>query len=186
MEDRELISGIKNKNKQVFKDFVEQYQKLVLNICYKFVNNSDDANDVAQEVFIEAYRSIDKFREDSKISTWLYRISVNKSLNFLRDNKKTKITDSYSGDVQKISADSLQTNTSPETNFINQERKEIIDKAINSLPDRQKTAFILQKKEDLSHEEISQVLGISVKAVESLIIRAKQNLQKKLISYYKS
>ncbi len=185
MEDRELISGIKNKNKQVYKEFIEQYQKLVLNICFRFVNNSDDANDVAQEVFIEAYRSIEKFREDSKISTWLYRISVNKSLNFLRDNKKTKITDSYSGE-QKTSDGSLQTTTTPETNFINKERKEIIDKAINSLPDRQKTAFILHKKEDLSQEEISKVLGISIKAVESLIIRAKQNLQKKLINYYKN
>ncbi len=186
MEDKDLISGIKNKNEQVFKDFIEKYQKLVLNICFKFVNDSDDANDVAQEVFIEVYRSIDKFREDSKISTWLYRISVNKSLNFLRDYKKPKIIDSYSDDLQKVSGDLIQSNSTPETSYINQERKEIIDKAINSLPDRQKTAFILHKKEDLSHEEISKVLNISVKAVESLIIRAKQNLQKKLISYYKS
>ena len=185
MDELELIQEIKNGNKNAFSDFVDSHKKFVLNICYKFVGNIDDANDIAQEVFIEAYRTIGKFRGDSKISTWLYRISTNRSLNFLRDNKKYSSSESYSkepGYIENIVSDS---DSNPEQNSLNIEKADILEKAVNSLPDKQKAAFILNKKDDLSSSEISQILGLSVKAVESLIIRAKKNLQKLLINYYK-
>jgi RNA polymerase sigma-70 factor, ECF subfamily len=182
MTESELIAEIKTGNKEAFKFFIQEYQKFVINICYKFVNNSDDANDVAQEVFIEVFKTIDKFRSESKISTWLYRISVNRSLNFLRDNKKNKSTESYSENPQSIIAHSTETN--PESELINEERKKVLDKAIDSLPESQKAAFVLNKKDDLSYAEISKILNISEKAVESLLMRAKKNLQKLLINYY--
>jgi RNA polymerase sigma-70 factor, ECF subfamily len=185
MEETELIREIKNGNKNAFGDFVDTYKKFVLNICYKFVNNIDDANDIAQEVFIEAYRTIDKFRCDSKISTWLYRIATNRSLNFLRDNKKYYDAESYSKDPGFTANISSDFKTNPEQNTLNNEKADILNKAINSLPESQKAAFIMNKKEDLSSAEIGKILKISVKAVESLISRAKRNLQKLLIDYYK-
>jgi RNA polymerase sigma-70 factor, ECF subfamily len=185
MDNFELIQEIKKGNKNAFKDFVDTHKKFVINICYKFVNNIDDANDIAQEVFIETYRTIDKFRGDSKISTWLYRISTNRSLNFLRDNKKYYSSESYSRDTGYIDNVSSDSSSDPEQNIINNEKAEILDKAINSLPDKQKAAFILNKKDDLTTAEISIILGLSAKAVESLIIRAKKNLQKLLVNYYK-
>ena len=88
MQETDLISEIQKGDKDAFKNFVDIYKKFIINICYKFVDNADDANDIAQEVFIDVYRNINNFRGDSQINTWLYRISVNKSLNFLRNNKK--------------------------------------------------------------------------------------------------
>jgi RNA polymerase sigma-70 factor, ECF subfamily len=186
MEDNELIQHIKSGNKDAFRDFVDTYKKFVLNVCYKFLNDSDDANDVAQEVFIEVYKTIDKFRGDSKISTWLYRICSNRSLNFLRDNKKHHSIESYSKDpdyIVNVPSDSIP---NPEQIALNNESADIINKAIDSLPETQKAVFILNKKDDLSYLEISKILGISVKAVESLIVRARKNLQKMLINHYKA
>jgi len=184
MQETELISEIQKGDKDAFKEFVDLYKKFIINICYKFVNNADDANDIAQEVFIEVYRNINNFRGDSQVNTWLYRISVNKSLNFLRNNKKYSQTEEISNESWQI-PNNEDSEFSPEISLINKEKKNILDKAINSLPENQKTAFILCKKEDLSYDDISKVLGISLKAVESLIVRAKKNLQKLLINYYK-
>ena len=185
MDEIGQIQNIKNGDKNAFRDFVDTYKKFVLNVCFKYVNNEDDANDIAQEVFIEVYRTIGKFRGDSKISTWLYRISTNRSLNFLRDNKKYSSLESYSKDQNYILNAASDSIPDPEQNTLNNEKALILDKAINSLPDNQKAAFILNKKDDLSYLEISQILGLSVKAVESLIVRAKKNLQKLLINYYR-
>jgi len=110
-DDTNLVLKIKNGNQNAFREFITQYQKFVLNVCFKFINNPDDANDIAQEVFIEVYRTIDKFRSESKISTWLYRIAVNRSLNFLRDNKKYKSTESYSEEPEKISGHTEESST---------------------------------------------------------------------------
>jgi RNA polymerase sigma-70 factor, ECF subfamily len=182
-EEKELILQISNNDNNAFKVFVEKYQKFVINVCYKFVNNPDDANDVAQEVFIEVYKTAGKFRFESKIQTWLYRIAVNKSLNFLRDNKRHKEVQSYS-EISESDLPQLQDST-PESEYLSKERKKVLDMAIDSLPEMQKTAFILNKKEFLSYEEASKIMGFSLKAFDSLISRAKKNLQKKLIKYYK-
>jgi RNA polymerase sigma-70 factor, ECF subfamily len=185
MDELSIIEEIRNGNKNAFRDLVDTHKKFVLNVCFKFVNNPDDANDIAQEVFIEAYKTLDKFRGDSKISTWLYRIATNRSLNFLRDNKKYTTSESYSkepGYIDNVTSDS---DSGPEQNILNNEKADILNKAINSLPDNQKAAFILNKKENLTSAEISKILGLSVKGVESLIIRARKNLQKLLINYYK-
>jgi RNA polymerase sigma-70 factor, ECF subfamily len=184
MEENELISGIQKGDKDAFKIFINQYSKFVVNVCNKFVNNPDDANDIAQEVFIEVYKTINKFRSESKISTWLYRICTNRSLNFIRNTKKYTSTESYSDDSQNYLSQTSGTELNPEENVLNEEKIRVINNAIDSLPDSQKSAFILCKRENISYAEISEVLDVSVKAVESLIIRAKKNLQKRLIDYY--
>jgi RNA polymerase sigma-70 factor, ECF subfamily len=182
MDDKEIISEIKKGNKDVFRELILSHQKFVLNICYRFVNNIDDAHDISQEVFIEVYRTIGKFRGDSGLKTWLYRIAVNRSLNFIRDNKKSRSTDSYSENPQNI-YDST-TESTPETDLEDKERKKVLTDAIDSLPGNQKAVFVLCKIEGMSYDEISKIMDLSVKAVESLLMRAKKNLQKSLLSYY--
>ena len=160
-----------------------------MNTCFGMVHNTEDAEDIAQEVFIEVFRSIHKFRADAKISTWLYRIAVNRSLNFIRDNKKRRWFQSFEDSVQSKTRE-LQNITSsktdqPEFQLENKQRAILLHEAIDSLAQNQKVAFTLSKYEDLSYQEISAVMDLSVSSVESLLHRAKKNLQKKLYKCYK-
>jgi RNA polymerase sigma-70 factor (ECF subfamily) len=189
MTETEIIQKLQLGNEQAFKQLVENYQKLVVTTCFGMVHNTEDAEDIAQEVFIEVFRSIQNFRADSKISTWLYRIAVNRSLNFIRDNKRKKwyhsIEDAVLGKTQQKSEIHNVNNETPFSELENTQRAKILYDAIDSLPENQKTAFALNKYEDLSYKEISEVMNLSVSSVESLIHRAKTKLQKKLYNCYK-
>lgn len=188
MNEAEIIQKLQQGNEQAFRQVVEKYQKLVVNTCNGMVHNKEDAEDIAQEVFIEVVRSIHKFRADSKLSTWLYRIAVNRSLNYIRDHKKNKWFQSFDETVkQKIALfEKTQNNPAdhPEYNIENNERAQMLHAAIDSLPKNQKVAFTLSKYEDLSYQEISDVMNVSISSVESLLHRAKKNLQKKLYRCY--
>lgn len=191
MNDKKLLNHIQKDKTSGFKLLVDEYQALVINTCYGFVRNRQDAEDVAQDVFIEAYRSIEGFRAQSKLSTWLYRIAVNKSLNYLRDNKKNTwlksldiLFDDDSNTKTLEPEDSK--NNMPDKIAENKETGNYIYQAINTLPDNQRIAFTLSKYEDLSYKEIADVMELSLSSVESLLFRAKKNLQKKLIEHYKN
>lgn len=188
MTEQEIIKGLQNQQESAFKELVQNYQKQVVNTCFGIIHDRDDAEDVAQEVFIEVFRSVDKFRAESKISTWLYRIAVNRSLNFIRDNKKRKWFQSFDDSAQNRNNElrSLVGSKSdtPEYELEKNERAAMLHEAINSLPQNQKVAFTLSKYEDLSYQEISAVMNLSISSVESLLFRAKKNLQKKLYKCY--
>lgn len=160
-----------------------------MNTCYGFVHNYEDANDIAQEVFIEIFRSIKSFNEDSSLSTWIYRIATNKSLDFIRKIKRqkrwselTRLSFNHNEGLEHIIADTQDPNSVLE----NKERLKILNHAIDKLAENQKAAFTLHKYEDLSYKEIAMVLDTSVSSIESLMHRAKKNLQKHLYQYYKN
>jgi len=188
MTDQQIIQGIKNREEKAFQEFVDKYQEMVLNICSRFVHNYDDAMDIAQEVFIKVYDSVDKFKEQSKISTWLYRIAVNKSLNYIRDKKRKNIFSSLdllfesSGNnpAETIQDSSDGTEETIEKN----EKKEALMKAIDELPKKQKVAITLNKLEEIPYKEIAEIMDISVTETGVLINRAKKNIQKKLIKQF--
>lgn len=189
MSESEIIQKLQQGDEKAFRQLVEKYQQLVVNTCFGLVHNTQDAEDIAQDVFIEVYRSISNFRADSKLSTWLYRISVNRSLNFIRDNKRRKMAQSIEGvfsfGKEKLSNVLPEKGASPDSEFENNERAAILHKAIDSLPENQRIAFTLNKYDDLSYKEIADVMETSVSSIESLIYRAKKNLQKKLFTCYK-
>ena len=189
MTDREFVSEISRGNQQAFKLFVEKHQLSVIKICTGFLHNPEDAEDVAQEVFIEVYQSIKKFRGDAKLSTWLHRIAVNKSLNYLRKNKIWKYLDNIESLIvtDKHSVGEIEDNNNlhPEKNIEQTEKARILHQAVNSLSANQRISFILNKYDDLSYKEIAEIMNTTLSAVESLIHRAKINLQKKLYYYYK-
>jgi RNA polymerase sigma-70 factor (ECF subfamily) len=189
MDETEMIEQLRLGNENVFRQFVDNYRKKVITTCLGFVHNIHDAEDIAQEVFIEVYRSIGQFRGNSKISTWVYRIAVTRSLNFIRDNKKRKWFQSFEEVVEKNNRQILTLpsgkSDNPEFIFENTQRAALLHTAIDWLPKNQKIAFTLSKYDDLSYEEISNVMDLSVSSVESLIHRAKTNLQKKLYECYK-
>ena len=192
MGDKELLNLIKKDKAAGFKRLVETYRRLVINTCYGFVHNKQDAEDIAQDVFVEVYRSIERFRGQSKLSTWLYRIAVNKSLNFIRDNKKNSwfqsldiIFDNNSGKNKQPEPKDIENNR-PDKISENKETGAYIYEAVNSLPENQRIAFTLSKFDDLSYKDIAEVMEMSLSSVESLLFRAKKNLQKKLIAHYKN
>jgi len=183
--DSEFIDRLKNRDEKAFRQLVEEYQHMVFRTCMGIVHNADDADDVTQEVFIEAFHSVDKFRADSKISTWLYRIAMNKSLNFIRDHKRSKFFQSIGLKSTPDIPDEEHNFDQPYEALQQKQRKIIMDAAIDSLPENQRKAFVLSKYDELSYKEISEIMDISIPSVESLLFRAKQNLQKKLIHCYK-
>lgn len=189
MNDSGLIGEIKSGNAQAFKDLVEQHQDLVVNTCYSFLRNRDDADDVAQDVFVEVYKAVHTFREEAKLSTWLYRIAVNKCLNQIKKKKRRRwmrsLQAAFGGEeeAQEIADESI---ANPQSDLEQQERARVLHQAIDSLAENQRIAFTLSKLEDLRYQEIAEVMGTTIPAVESLLNRAKKNLQQKLYDYYKS
>ena len=168
-----------------FGALVEQYQGLVYNTCLGFLKNAEDAEDMAQEVFIEAFRSIHKFRGEAHLKTWLYRISVNKSLEAIRKSNRHKRkgeTLSISGELEVGSERFYH----PGVVLEQKERSALLFEAIHKLSEHQQAAFTLHKVEGLSYEEIARVLDKSVASVESLMHRAKSNLKKILKAYYEA
>ncbi len=189
MDENKLLDELKDGNRDAFKNLVQQYQNKVINTCFKFVQNKEDAEDVAQEVFIEVYQSISGFREEAKLSTWIYRIAVTKSLDFIRRKKRKKRFSQlhsilgFENQSEEIPAPE---SSNPHTVIENQERSQILQQAIDSLAENQKIAVTLNKYEGFSYNEIAEIMETSLSAVESLIHRAKKNLLKKLYKYYEN
>jgi RNA polymerase sigma-70 factor (ECF subfamily) len=184
MTDQELITGILKRDKQVIQFLVSKYHKQVIKTAFHLLQNMDDAEDLAQDVCIEILESAESFKGASSLSTWIYRLTVNKSLNFIRKNKRKQLVKQFESFFRKGDDKADATIAEPsayDRAFENTERRQILDSAINSLPEKQKTAFILSKYEELSYKEITEIMNLSLPSVESLLQRAKQNLQKKLI-----
>jgi RNA polymerase sigma factor (sigma-70 family) len=186
LNERELIALLKKKDRQTFKLMVETWQGMVYNTALGLLQNAEDAEDTAQEVFIQVYESVSTFKEESKFSTWLYRITVSKSLDHIRKKKRKKrfafIQSLYGkNDGQMIEPPDF---FHPGVKMENKENAAVLFKAVNELPANQKTAFILNKTENLSYREIAEVMESSESAVDALLQRAKKNLQKNLKEYY--
>ena len=187
MSKENLTEELKKGDLKSFRILVDEHQKKVLNTCYRFVRSREDAEDLTQEVFIEVYKSISSFRGESKISTWIYRIAVTKSLDFIRRKKRKKrfaiLKSTFSGDTIEEDIPDNQ-NLNPGGKIEEQERIRILNEALGSLPENQRTAFTLSKYDEMSYKEIAEILNTTVSSVESLIHRAKQNLKKRLQNYY--
>ena len=189
MDENELVSLLKAGDIEAFRSLVEQHQNRVLNICFGFFKNRQDAEDTAQEVFIEVHRSIADFRGGSKLSTWIYRIAVTKSLDLIRKKNRKRRPSSIqkgSGTHDEIEQVPAPQSNGPESRMESRERAHILKSAVDSLATAQKVAITLSKYEGFSNSEISEIMAISVPAVEALIHRAKAKLKKKLYRYYES
>lgn len=170
-----------------FRKIFEENSKKVFNICLNIIQNKEDAEDLTQEVFIEIFHSFDKFEGKSELSTWIYRIAVNKCLDFIKAKKRKKRfavmirlfhreTGNMMNDVPHFEH--------PGVLLENRERAEILFSAISLLPENQKASFILFHIEGFSCKETAQIMKLSEKAVESLLQRARGNLKKHLGNFY--
>lgn len=189
MSDIEIIEQIIQGNSNLYRTIVERYQNMVFRTCMGFLHHKDDADDLTQEVFIQAYQSISKFKGDSSFSTWLYRIAVNTSLNKIRKSSKNyflqRIESLFGSENAKALYIPSPDTDNPENILINNQNREIIQLALNSLAENQRTAIVLSKYDELSQREIADIMNITEGAVEALIQRAKSNLREKLSSFSK-
>jgi len=188
MNEKDLIQRIRRGDEEAFKWLVDTYQVMVRNTCYGVVQDFDEAEDVAQEVFIKVFESIDQFRGDARLSTWLYRIALNKSLNRKKKNKFrgffSKLSEVFEGGSIVEQERTRVLSDQPDEQMESREAMAQIRDAIDSLPDKQKQAFVLHKYEELPHKEIAEIMQTSISSVESLIFRARKELRKQLLTLY--
>lgn len=181
LTDQELIEQLAQKSESAFKWLVESYQKVVFNTMLNIVQDEVEAEDGTQEVFIKIYESIAGFRQDSALSTWIYRLTVNKALDILRRRKtKERLREIIPWWMPDENNSGKAIFHHPGVLMEHKEKAAVLFKAINSLPEKQKIAFTLIKVQGMKYDEVCMIMDQNIKAIESLISRAKQNLQQKL------
>ena len=186
-----LIKQLKAKDTKVFQEFVNWYKNKLFHVAMGFVHDSDIANDIVQDVFIKLWENIDSWEEKrAKLSTWLYKVTVNHSLNQIRYRKNRKnITDftelTRTTDDGSIEIQIPDGSKNPHENLENKELSEILKRAINNLPKKQRIAFVLSKYQNMPSREIAEVMDLTVSNVDVIIHRAKKNLQKQILKLMK-
>lgn len=190
MKETEFIDQLKNKSTAAYSQLVDDFQQKVFSTCISFVPNREDAEDIAQEVFVEVFNSIKNFKGDSKLSTWIYRIATNKCLEFIRKKntkKRFAFLQSITGNAIPIDKTDYFTEMNhPGILLENKELNATLFKAINGLPESQSVVFTLHKIDGKSYQEVAEITNKSLSSVESIMFRAKKNLQSALGNYYKN
>jgi|TARA_B110000879_G_scaffold70165_1_gene97976 RNA polymerase sigma-70 factor (ECF subfamily) len=190
LSEQNLINQLQAGKQAAFSRLLDDYQQKVFGTCISFIPNKEDAEDVAQEVFLEVFKSISKFKGDSKLSTWIYKIATNKCLEFIRkknSKKRFAFMQTIFGNEIPVDKTSYFTEVNhPGVLLENKEKSTIIFKAINTLSESQRVVFTLAKVDGKSYQEIVEITGRSLSSVESLMFRAKKNLQEKLEYFYKN
>ena len=165
-----LVEKAKAGDLKSFEILVSRYQKKVFGFIYRMVLSVEDARDLTQEVFLSVFRSLGKFRGDAKFSSWLYRIASNKSLDFLKKNRK----------LQVIDEEIIATSESPEQVFLQQDKIRHLRSIIARLPDKYRLVLILFHYENFTYRQIANTLDIPEKTVATRIYRAKLILKERL------
>ncbi len=169
--EREAIEACRRGEREAFDRLVVRYQRDVYRLCYRYVNDHEDANDLAQEVFLKAWRAISRFRGESSFSTWLYRIAVNACLNFRAQRRPTTqelpetLADPVPGALARAEGD-------------DQARR--VRAAVARLPEKQRATLILKVYHELTHEEVAEILGSTVGTVKANLFHALGNLRRLL------
>ena len=189
MTDGEIIGHILQGDRNMFRLLVEKYQSMVFRTCMGFLHDKDDSDDLTQDIFIQTYQILASYKGDAAFSTWLYRITVNACLNKIRKSSKNsflqRLENVFVSEKNKEYSFPTADAENPEDLLIKTERNEWVERALNSLPEKQRIAIVLSKYDDLSQREIAAIMEITEGAVEALIQRAKANLREKLSSLYK-
>ncbi|HEY3381549.1 MAG TPA: sigma-70 family RNA polymerase sigma factor [Vicinamibacterales bacterium] len=172
-DERELVRECLGGRSEAFDVLVVRHRRAVYLVCYRFVGNHEDATDLAQDVFVRAYRALGRFKGDSSVKTWLYRIAVNVCLN--KVSARALRTESID-DQQPLPAH----DPDAVSQLLSAERAGLVRAAVARLPPRQRATLILRVYQDLPHLEIARIMGISVGAVKANFFHALNNLRRLL------
>ena len=171
-QEQQIVQQILSGDKERYAVIVREYQETVANLCYKLVGNKLDVEEVMQQVFVELYTALPRFRHESRLSTFIYRITVNVVSKMLKHDKRFVSYDS----AQDYNGNDYQ--QSREEQLMKEEQTRRLHQAIGQLKHEQRTALVLYAFNDFSYNDIADVMQVSLSKVESLIFRAKKNLQK--------
>lgn len=165
-----------------FKQIYEDHVQMVFNLCLNYVQHTEDAEELTQDVFVKVAQQLPDFKAESQLKTWIYRITIHQCIDFLRAKKRKKRWAYLTRFLDSTQETPFVEMKHPGILLEQQEALEILFSHINELPEQQKTALLLKTTENLSQQQIADIMEISVKAVESLLQRAKTNLHKKISS----
>ena len=187
LNEPELIQQLRQGDEPAFRWLVDNYRDRVFHTVLNIVQDTDDAEDASQETFIQVFESVGQFKQESSLSTWIYRIAVHKALDKIRRRKTRQrlrqILPWWMPEEKKSAGPSFQ---HPGIDLEHKEKAATLFGAIQSLSSNQRIAFTLIKVQGMSYDEAAAIMNQSIKSIESLISRAKANLQKQLEYYYKS
>ena len=175
MEDKELVAAILAGDTRQYAEIVHRYQQIVANLTYKLCGRRLDIEEVTQQVFVELYMALPRFRFDSKLSSYIYRITVNTVCKMLNRDNRFVSSDALEHQPEQRSED-----RNAQQQIIYDEQMEQLRTAIGHLKDEQRTALVLYAFEDFSYQQIADMMQCSLSKVESLIFRAKKNLAKEI------
>jgi len=174
IDDYDLIQFCIKGDQDAFSEIVCRYKNLVYSVILRMVNDHEEANDLAQEVFIKVYKNLDKYSPEYKFSTWIMRITTNLVIDYRRKRKQETVPIDEM-DYEISSADT------PENSYIQKEQENIVSTAIRSLPDMYRMPIILYHQQDLSYQEIGEIIGEPLSKVKNRIFRGRKMLKEKLI-----
>ena len=180
--DKELVKRVQKGDKGAFDLLVLKYEHKIVNLVMRYVRDPETALDISQEAFIKAYRALPRFRGDSAFYTWLYRIAVNTAKNHLAAQRRRPADielDLQDPDQYGLHAKLKETDT-PEAVALSDELQDILERAIQALPDDLRTAIVLRELDGMSYEEIAQTMDCPVGTVRSRIFRARDAIGKKV------
>lgn len=187
LDEKSCLEAIAQGSEEALEQLYNQYCDKVYNTLISYTKNAEDADELLQDVFVTIYNTASGFQFNSSVSTWIYRIAVNKALDFLRKKNSQKRSGVFTSLYLKDSAEVKYESTDfvhPGVTLENQENAKLLFQAIEKLPDNQKTAYLLTQVEGLPQKEVAEIMDQSRKAVESLVQRAKANLKKELEKYF--
>lgn len=170
-DDEALVGASQAGDREAFDVLVERHRRAVYNVCYRFVDNHEDASDLAQETFVRAWKGLGSFKGQAAFTTWLYRIAVNVSLSRVSQKRL---------DVEPLDADRFidERADEPGAGLLRTERAVAVRRAIAALPEKQRATLILRTYHDMSHQQIADALGSTVGAVKANFFHALTNLKK--------
>lgn len=182
LEDKKLIKAAREGDQKAFEALLKKYRNLVYHVMIKMVRNPQEAEDLCQEAFIKAFNALASFNEEFAFSTWLMKIATNNCIDFLR--KKKLRTYSIDEPIQykddQVQIELPDHDPTPEKQMLNEERSNLIDEAIQSLPPRYRHVIVLRHKEEKSYEDIAEILKLPLGTVKARIFRAREMLNKKI------
>lgn len=186
--DEELVSLVKTKNYAAFEELMRRYEKGIYNLALRITRSPEEAEEILQDTLLSAFKNISHFREESSFKTWIYKVGTNFALMKLRKKKqdsKIFLDEPLHFQNEEIPRDLADWSENPEDLFEKQELKKLLKEAVDSLPEIYQTVFWMRDIDGLSNQEVAEILGLSIPAVKSRILRARLLLRDYLNQYFK-